>query len=68
MRPGAPKDAAENLSLSGDLNEAAANLFDCLHRLDVRALAENKAIVVAPVPTGGLGDAINDRLKRAAQN
>ena len=38
--PGAPKDAAENLSLSGDLNEAAANLFDCLHRLDARALAE----------------------------
>ena len=66
--PEAPKDATENLSLSGDLNEAATNLFDCLHRLDARALAENKAIVVAPVPTGGLGDAINDRLKRAAQN
>ena len=66
--PETPNDAAENLSPSGDLKEAAANLFDCLHRLDARALAENKAIVVAPVPTGGLGDAINDRLKRAAQN
>ncbi|MEC7266047.1 MAG: Sua5 family C-terminal domain-containing protein [Pseudomonadota bacterium] len=39
-----------------------------MHRLDERALAENKAIVVVPVPTGGLGDAINDRLKRAEQN
>ena len=37
FRAGSAKDAAENLSLSGDLNEAAANLFDCLHRLDARA-------------------------------
>ena len=66
--PETPNNAADNLRPSGDLNEAAANLFDCLHRLDARALAENKAIVVAPVPTVGLGDAINDRLKRAAQN
>jgi len=66
--PEAPEDAVENLSPSGNLNEAATNLFDCLHRLDARAVAEGKAIVVAPVPTGGLGDAINDRLKRAAQN
>ena len=66
--PEAPEGAVENLSPSGNLNEAAANLFDCLHRLDARAVAEGKAIVVAPVPTGGLGDAINDRLKRAAQN
>ena len=65
--PNAPEDAVENLSPSGNLNEAAANLFDSLHRLDARAVAEGKAIVVAPVPTGGLGDAINDRLKRAAQ-
>lgn len=66
--PDAPDEAVENLSPSGDLNEAAANLFDCLHRLDARAAAEGKAICVSPVPTGGLGDAINDRLKRAAQN
>ena len=66
--PNTPEGAVENLSPSGNLNEAAANLFDCLHRLDARAMAEGKAIVVAPVPTGGLGDAINDRLKRAAQN
>lgn len=51
-----------NLSLSGDLVEAAANLFDHLHALD----ALNKPIAVAPVPECGLGRAINDRLRRAA--
>ena len=65
--PGTPANAAENLSPSGDLTEAAANLFGCLHRLDLRAVAEGKSIVVSTVPSGGLGDAINDRLKRAAQ-
>ena len=59
--------AVENLSPSGNLNEAAANLFDCLHRLDARAWPR-QGHCRRPVPTGGLGDAINDRLKRAAQN
>src|SRR5205823_6271545 len=52
-----------NLSPSGDLVEAAANLFRMLHELDAM---EPKAIAVAPIPHTGLGDAINDRLKRAA--
>lgn len=51
-----------NLSPSGDLAEAAANLFDHLHRLD----ATGRPIAVAPVPDRGLGRAINDRLRRAA--
>jgi L-threonylcarbamoyladenylate synthase len=50
------------LSASGDLVEAAARLFDCLHQLD----ATGKPIAVAPVPDQGLGRAINDRLRRAA--
>ncbi|QYX57469.1 threonylcarbamoyl-AMP synthase [Roseovarius sp. SCSIO 43702] len=52
-----------NLSPSGDLVEAAANLFGHLHALDARAPA---GIAVAPVPMKGLGLAINDRLARAA--
>lgn len=51
-----------NLSPAGDLSEAAANLFDHLHRLDAMA----RPIAVAPVPERGLGRAINDRLRRAA--
>ena len=51
-----------NLSESGDLREAAAHLFDHLHRLD----AQNRPIAVAPIPNHGLGRAINDRLHRAA--
>jgi L-threonylcarbamoyladenylate synthase len=43
--------------------EAAANLFRLLH--DADALATD-GIAVAPVPNEGLGEAINDRLKRAA--
>ncbi len=53
----------DTLSASGDLTEAAARLFDALHRADA---SDRAAIAVAPVPTGGLGDAINDRLRRAA--
>ncbi|MBV9044465.1 MAG: translation factor Sua5, partial [Alphaproteobacteria bacterium] len=56
----APKDAM-NLSVSGDLREAAANLFAMLH-----ALNDKDAIAVMPIPETGLGEAINDRLKRAA--
>ena len=52
-----------NLSPSGDLVEAAARLFDLLHRADASA---KPRIAVAPVPDEGLGVAINDRLRRAA--
>lgn len=52
-----------NLSETGDLTEAAANLFRHLHALNV---ARPKAIAVMPVPETGLGRAINDRLRRAA--
>lgn len=51
-----------SLSESGDLVEAAANLFGHLHQLD----ALGGPIAVAPVPMNGLGRAINDRLRRAA--
>ncbi len=52
-----------SLSLSGDLVEAAARLFDLLHEADASPKAR---IGVAPVPKEGLGAAINDRLRRAA--
>ena len=51
------------LSASGDLAEAAANLFRHFHALD--AMGADR-IAVAPVPEEGLGVAINDRLRRAA--
>jgi len=51
------------LSLTGDLAEAAANLFAMLHRLDRPPFT---AIAVMPIPEHGLGRAINDRLRRAA--
>ena len=51
-----------DLSPRGDLVEAAAHLFAYLRRLD----ADHAAIAVAPIPDAGLGEAINDRLKRAA--
>jgi L-threonylcarbamoyladenylate synthase len=62
--PGA--DAATkvlNLSGRGDLDEAAANLFGYLRALDSSGA---RAIAVMPVPHEGLGEAINDRLRRAA--
>jgi L-threonylcarbamoyladenylate synthase len=52
-----------NLSLRGDLVEAAVNLFSHLRALDASGA---KAIAVMPVPKEGLGEAINDRLRRAA--
>ena len=52
-----------NLSRRGDLTEAAANLFAFLRAAD---LARPSAIAVAPIPDQGLGEAINDRLRRAA--
>jgi L-threonylcarbamoyladenylate synthase len=60
--PSTPKDAL-NLSPTGDLQEAAANLFAMLRRLDD---PKHRAIAVMAVPETGLGIAINDRLRRAA--
>jgi L-threonylcarbamoyladenylate synthase len=63
--PEAPPGFAEVLwlSRSGDLAEAAANLFAMLRRLDRPAFT---GIAVMPIPEHGLGRAINDRLRRAA--
>jgi L-threonylcarbamoyladenylate synthase len=63
--PDAPSGAAQTrwLSKSGDLEEAAANLFAMLRAVD---RAEFTAIAVMPIPERGLGRAINDRLRRAA--
>ena len=52
-----------NLSPTGDLREAAANLFSHLMELDRSGAA---TIAVEPIPQQGLGEAINDRLARAA--
>jgi L-threonylcarbamoyladenylate synthase len=52
-----------NLSARGDLTEAAANLFGYLRTLDTKAV---HTIAVMPIPQDGLGEAINDRLRRAA--
>src|SRR6516162_7878934 len=61
---GAERAAAVlNLSSRGNLIEAAANLFSHLRALDASGAA---TIAVMPVPRAGLGEAINDRLKRAA--
>jgi L-threonylcarbamoyladenylate synthase len=63
--PDSPSGARETLYLSksGDVQEAAANLFAMLRALD---RAEFTAIAVMPIPEQGLGRAINDRLRRAA--
>jgi L-threonylcarbamoyladenylate synthase len=63
-----PADAGQaratlNLSARGDLVEAAANLFSHLRALDAAGV---KGIAVMPIPHEGLGEAINDRLQRAA--
>jgi L-threonylcarbamoyladenylate synthase len=56
--------AIRNLSPSGDLVEAATNFFADLTELDRSGAS---AIAVAPIPSEGLGEAINDRLRRAAR-
>jgi L-threonylcarbamoyladenylate synthase len=62
--PNAPSAGhALNLSSPGDLVEAAANLFSHLRALDASGA---NAIAVMPIPDEGLGEAINDRLARAA--
>jgi L-threonylcarbamoyladenylate synthase len=53
----------DSLSPSGDLEEAAARLFEALHRADGEGRSR---IAVAPIPNIGIGLAINDRLRRAA--
>ena len=58
-----PVAGEATLSASGDLVEAAANLFERLH--EAEAVAAPK-IAVAPIPDEGIGAAINDRLRRAA--
>ncbi len=55
--------AIMNLSANGDVAEAAANLFGYLRTLDAK---KARAIAVMPIPNEGLGEAINDRLRRAA--
>jgi L-threonylcarbamoyladenylate synthase len=52
-----------NLSPRSNVDEAAANLFGYLRALDVKGAG---AIAVMPIPHHGLGEAINDRLRRAA--
>lgn len=52
-----------SLSPAGDLAEAAARLYACLH---LAAAADQPRVAVAPVPDDGIGAAINDRLRRAA--
>ncbi|SUB00003.1 t(6)A37 threonylcarbamoyladenosine biosynthesis protein RimN [Pannonibacter phragmitetus] len=62
--PGADQaQACLNLSPTGDLVEAAANLFSALRQLDASGAA---VIAVQAIPGEGLGEAINDRLRRAA--
>jgi L-threonylcarbamoyladenylate synthase len=60
-----PVTGDATFSSSGDLVEAAAQLFDLLHQADA---SPKRRIAAAPVPNEGLGVAINDRLKRAAAN
>ena len=62
--PGADRARAEvNLSPSGDLAEAAANLFQAMRTLDASGAPVIRAQII---PNFGLGEAINDRLRRAA--
>ena len=56
-------DDGLNLSPTGDLAQAAANLFSYLRAADRRFPT---AIAIAPIPDEGLGEAVNDRLRRAA--
>ena len=60
--PIATTGPAINLSLRGDLIEAATNLFASLRALDQDGVS---CIAIMPIPHHGLGEAINDRLRRA---
>ena len=59
-----PEQDIFNLSQTGDLTEAAANLFAMLHEIDQKGY---KGIAVMDIPATGLGIAVNDRLRRAAR-
>jgi L-threonylcarbamoyladenylate synthase len=65
--PGAPASDGSRINLSerGNLTEAAANLFSALRELDALGA---QVIAVTPIPETGLGEAINDRLRRAAED
>lgn len=63
LPPGAEAGLSLNLSERGDLSEAAANLYRHLRRLDSLT---TRGIAVATIPAAGLGEAIRDRLARAA--
>ncbi len=64
QRPAAiPPERYLNLSPAGDLREAAAKLFSALRTLDSTGATQ---IAASPIPHAGLGEAINDRLRRAA--
>ncbi len=64
--PAAPAGTAANLSVTGELTEAAANLFAMLRALDRPDLPGHRGIAVMAIPDRGVGRAINDRLRRAA--
>ncbi|MGB6318922.1 MAG: Sua5 family C-terminal domain-containing protein, partial [Litorimonas sp.] len=57
-----PGSVAPTLSATGDLEEAARNLYRLLRELD----GPGVRLAVAPIPEDGLGAALNDRLRRAA--
>jgi L-threonylcarbamoyladenylate synthase len=65
QKPSTQFSVVRLLSENGDLREAAANLFRCLRELDQAKL---ELIVAEEVPNEGLGRAINDRLRRAANS
>ena len=55
-----------SLSAGGNLREAAVNLFSMLHQANIVTIGTTRQIAVAPIPKDGIGEAINDRLQRAA--
>ena len=55
-----------SLSQAGNIREAAANLFAMLHQADAVTTGTKRKIAIAPIPKKGIGEAINDRLQRAA--
>jgi L-threonylcarbamoyladenylate synthase len=57
---------AMSLSQTADLREAATNLFAMLHQADAITASTGRTIAIAPIPKHGIGEAINDRLRRAA--
>ena len=57
---------AMSLSQTADLREAATNFFAVLHQADAVTSGTGRTIAIAPIPDDGIGEAINDRLRRAA--